>query len=290
MQAAGLASPRRWAVPAIVAVALITVSYLTLSTVQAGPAGALSNGLALTPPMGWNDYNAYGQNVTDALIRQTADKMVSSGMAAAGYNYVNIDDSWMATARDSKGNLQPDGKKLPNGIKAVADYVHSKGLKLGIYADAGTMTCAKRPGSLGHETADAKLFASWGIDYLKYDNCYARPGCAQVTCGSTKVPAQTRYTTMRNALAASGRTILFSLCSWGQDSVWNGGPAVGNMWRTTDDIKHTYASMLTAGWMSWPSRWRTVTSRWCCSTRTPVPPRSAPPSPRSVRADPPPER
>jgi alpha-galactosidase len=228
----------------LAAIALVAASTAAVGAVTAGSARALPNGLATTPPMGWNDYNAYGQNVTESLIKQTADKMVSSGMAAAGYKYVNIDDSWMQGSRDSNGNLQPDYAKFPDGIKATADYVHSKGLKLGIYEDGGIKTCAGKPGSLGHEQADAKLFASWGIDYLKYDNCYAGPGCQQTTCGSTKVPAQVRYTAMRDALASSGRSILLSLCNWGQDSVWTWGAATGNMWRTTNDIYHSFASML----------------------------------------------
>ena len=146
---------------------------------------------------------------------------------------------------DRKGNLQPDPKKFPHGIKAVADCVHAKGLKIGIYEDGGVLTCAKQPGSLGHERADANLFASWGIDYLKYDNCFAGNGCAQVTCAANKkVPAQTRYKAMRDALAATRRPIVFSICSWGQDQVWTWGKDYGNLWRTTDDIKPNWPRML----------------------------------------------
>jgi alpha-galactosidase len=168
---------------------------------SAEPAQALNNGLAQTPPMGWNDWNAYGCNVSETLVKQTADKIVSSGLAAAGYQYVNIDDCWMQSSRDANGNLQPDFSKFPDGISGTAAYVHSKGLKLGIYEDAGTATCAGYPGSLGHETQDAQSFASWGVDYLKYDNCNNN--------GSTTTQQYIcRYSAMRDALAATGRPIV----------------------------------------------------------------------------------
>jgi alpha-galactosidase len=183
--------------------------------------------------MGFNDWNAYGCNVSESLIKATADKLVSSGLAASGYQYVNIDDCWLTKSRNSAGQLVPDPTKFPDGISGTAAYVHSKGLKLGIYEDAGTATCAGYPGSLGHETTDANSFASWGVDYLKYDNC-----------NNTGVPAQTRYTAMRDALKATGRPILFSLCNWGQESVWTWGAGVGNSWRTTGDISASYSRML----------------------------------------------
>jgi alpha-galactosidase len=204
-----------------------------LVTATAGPAAAESNGLAVTPPMGWNNYNAYGNTVTAAQIEQTALAIHDNGMQAAGYDYVNTDDAWMESSRDSSGDLVPNPTKFPDGMKAVADYVHSLGLKFGIYEDAGTSTCAGYPGSLGYETQDANLFASWGIDYLKYDNC-----------NNEGIAAEARYTTMSNALKATGRSILFSLCSWGQESVWTWGGSVGNMWRTTGDIADNFASML----------------------------------------------
>ena len=200
---------------------------------SAGPAAALANGLALTPPMGWNDWNAYKCNVSESLIKQTADKIVSSGLAAAGYEYVNIDDCWMQSTRDAGGNLQPDRAKFPDGIAGTAAYVHSKGLKLGIYEDAGTHTCKGYPGSLGHEYQDAKQFASWNVDYLKYDNCY-----------NQGVSAQTRYTTMRNALQAAGRPMVYSICDIGLSSPWLWAANVGNLWRTTPDIQPNYSSML----------------------------------------------
>ncbi|WP_042405497.1 glycoside hydrolase family 27 protein [Streptacidiphilus carbonis] len=210
---------------------LSATAPLVLGTAQ--PAAALGNGLALTPQMGFNDWNAYGCNVSEALIKATAQAMHTDGMQAAGYNYVNIDDCWMTKSRDSGGRLVPDPAKFPDGIKGTADYVHSLGLKLGIYEDAGTATCAGYPGSLGHESTDAQSFASWGVDYLKYDNC-----------NNSGVAAQSRYTAMRDALAATGRPILYSLCNWGQDNVWTWAAGVGNSWRTTGDINAGYSSML----------------------------------------------
>ncbi|GAB3891215.1 ricin-type beta-trefoil lectin domain protein [Kibdelosporangium lantanae] len=214
------------------AVAGVLALGATVATTTA-PAEALGNGLALTPPMGFNDWNAYGCNVSDSLIRSTALAMHNNGMQAAGYQYVNIDDCWMTQNRDGNGNLVPDPVKFPNGISGVATYVHSLGLKLGIYEDAGTKTCAGYPGSLNHERQDANLFAAWGVDYLKYDNC-----------NNQGVNAQQRYTAMRDALAATGRQIVYSLCNWGQDSVWTWGANVGNSWRTTGDIQANYNSML----------------------------------------------
>ncbi|MBM9503001.1 glycoside hydrolase family 27 protein [Actinacidiphila acididurans] len=196
-------------------------------------AAALGNGLAPTPQMGFNDWNAYGCNVSESLIKSTALAMHNNGMQTAGYSYVNIDDCWMTHSRDAAGRLVPDPAKFPDGISGTASYVHSLGLKLGIYEDAGTATCAGYPGSLGHETTDAQTFASWGVDYLKYDNC-----------NNTGVPAQTRYTAMRDALASTGRPILFSLCNWGQENVWTWGAGVGNSWRTTGDINASFSSML----------------------------------------------
>ncbi|MFG1604950.1 glycoside hydrolase family 27 protein [Actinoplanes sp. NPDC049265] len=233
----------------------IRAALLILTLVLAGTvagerpvAGALPrayNGLAATPPMGWNDYNAYGLEVTEALIERTADAMVANGMRDAGYAYVTIDDGWMAAGRDAAGNLRPDPARFPHGIAAVAGYVHARGLKLGLYADAGLRTCGGLAGSLGHERADAALFAAWGVDYLKYDNCYAGPGCDQVDCpGGRAAPARERYAAMRDALLATGRPIVFSLCAWGTEDVARWGAGYGNLWRTTGDISPTYASML----------------------------------------------
>jgi alpha-galactosidase len=183
--------------------------------------------------MGWNNYNHFGCNVGASTIEQQADAMVNSGLAAAGYKYINIDDCWSTKSRDSNGNLVPDPSKYPNGISAVANYVHSKGLKLGLYTDAGTATCSGFPGMYGHEQQDANTYASWGVDYLKVD-----------WCSSTGINAQTEYTKIGNALRSSGRAIVFSLCDWGQSNVWTWGPSVGNLWRTTGDISDNWTSML----------------------------------------------
>jgi alpha-galactosidase len=201
---------RRWRAVVAAAVALAAAPLFAVTATQ--PANALGNSLALTPQMGFNDWNAYGCNVSESLIKSTALAMHNNGMQAAGYQYVNIDDCWLTHSRDGSGHLVPDPTKFPDGISGTAAYVHSLGLKLGIYEDAGTMTCAGFPGSLGHETTDANSFASWGVDYLKYDNCYA-DGVNQSGGGGPS--AQSRYTTMRDALAATGRPILFSLCDWG---------------------------------------------------------------------------
>jgi alpha-galactosidase len=213
--------------------ALLTVATLpALALASAEPAAALDNGLAVTPPMGWNDWNAFACNVNEDLVKQTADAMVSNSMRDAGYTYVNIDDCWMTSTRDRTGVLVADPAKFPSGMRALADYVHARGLKLGIYEDAGRTTCAGYPGSLGHEVQDAKTFASWKIDYLKYDNC---------NNDGTDVLA--RYTAMGNALAKSGRRIVFSICNWGEANPWNWAPPVGNLWRTTGDIGDNWDSM-----------------------------------------------
>jgi alpha-galactosidase len=213
--------------------AAVTAAVVSTAT----PATALDNGLALTPPMGFNDWNAFGCNVSEQLIEQTADYLVTSGLKADGYTYVNIDDCWMTHTRDAQGRLVPDPVKFPDGIAGTADYVHSKGLKLGIYEDAGTATCAGYPGSLGHEKVDAQTFADWGVDYLKYDNCNNRSD-------GSRQDYVNRYTAMRDALAATGRPIVYSLCEWGvqNPSEWAG--PVGNSWRTTGDINDSWSSML----------------------------------------------
>ncbi|KAJ4844257.1 Alpha-galactosidase 2 [Turnera subulata] len=193
----------------------------------------LDNGLGRTPPMGWNSWNHFQCNIEEKLIRQTADAMVSSGLAAVGYQYINLDDCWAELNRDSQGNLVPKTSTFPSGIKALADYVHSKGLKLGIYSDAGSQTCSKQmPGSLGHEEQDAKTFASWGIDYLKYDNC-----------NNDGTSPKERYPVMSKALLNSGRPIFFSLCEWGQEDPAKWAPSIGNSWRTTGDISDNWGSM-----------------------------------------------
>ncbi len=188
------------------------------------PAKALDNGLARTPPMGWNSWNKFGCNVSADLIKGAADAMVTSGMKDAGYQYVVIDDCWQVS-RDEQGNIVPDHDRFPKGIKDVADYVHGKGLKFGIYSDAGTETCAHRPGSRGYEFQDARQYAAWGVDYLKYD-----------WCSHGTQDSESSYSTMRDALQKSGRPIVFSLCEWGSTKPWLWAKDVGNLWRSTGDI------------------------------------------------------
>jgi alpha-galactosidase len=191
------------------------------------------NTLVLTPPMGWNSWNKFKGNINEDIIKEIADAMVSSGMKDAGYIYLNLDDNWMENpARGSNGNLIPDQKRFPNGIKALADYVHDKGLKLGIYGDRGLRTCMNisESGSYENEQRDANTFASWGIDYLKYDNCHL----------PSNENMQTDYTRMSNALKKCGRSIVFSICSW-EFQPWM--PDVGNLWRTTKDIKANWRSI-----------------------------------------------
>jgi alpha-galactosidase len=184
--------------------------------------------LALTPPMGWNSWNKFACDVNEQLIRETADAMVATGMKDAGYQYINIDDCWHGQ-RDAQGFIQPDPTRFPSGIKALADYVHAKGLKLGIYSDAGAKTCGGRPGSRGHEYQDALTYAQWGIDYLKYD-----------WCDHEGLKAEGAYTTMRDALFAAGRPIVFSLCEWGDNQPWNWATNIGHLWRTTSDIYNCF--------------------------------------------------
>jgi alpha-galactosidase len=181
-------------------------------------------GLALTPPMGWNSWNKFGCEVDEKMIRQIADAMVTSDMQTAGYQYIVIDDCWHGE-RDKLGFIQADPERFPSGIKALADYIHSKGLKFGIYSDAGWKTCAGRPGSRGHEYQDAMKYAEWGVDYLKYD-----------WCNTEGLNAQGAYLTMRDALYAAGRPIVFSLCEWGNNKPWEWAKDIGHLWRTTGDI------------------------------------------------------
>ncbi len=188
---------------------------------------ALDNGLARTPPMGWNSWNKFAcKGINEKVVRETADAMASNGMKDAGYQFVVIDDCWQ-TGRDAAGNIVADPERFPSGIKALADYIHGKGLKFGIYTDAGTMTCAKRMGSIGHEYQDAKQYANWGVDYLKEDWCNTLPG----------QNSESSYTLMRNALAESGRPIVFSICEWGSTKPWLWAGPIGNLWRSTGDIQ-----------------------------------------------------
>ena len=206
------------------------------------------NGMARTPPMGWNSWNKFRNQVSDKMIREIADAMVSSGMRDAGYIYVNIDDTWEAAQRDAKGNITTNNK-FPD-MKALADYVHSKGLKLGIYSSPGPRTCAGYLGSYQHEEQDAKTYAAWGIDYLKYDWCSA----SQVY-DNTQATMVAAYFKMGNALLHSGRTIVYSLCQYGNLDVGEWGAKVGgNLWRTTGDISDRWPSMENIGFKLQPGR------------------------------------
>ena len=242
--------------------------------------------VAQTPPMGWNSWNFFFGKVTDKDIRDSADQIVASGMKDAGYVYVNIDDTWEGE-RDANGVLHTNAK-FPD-MKALADYVHSKGLKIGIYSGPGPKTCAGYAGSLGHEEQDAQLYASWGIDYLKYDLCSFIPAVMMKQAPNDKAEQMrimiAAYDKMNKALKATGRPIVFSLCQYGWDAVWEWAPSVGgNLWRTTGDIhaalgphlRHSSASR--RAWKSTPapatgtiptcSKWATASSRWRKTART----------------------
>lgn len=196
--------------------------------------------LAMTPPMGWNSWNKFACDVSEQLIMETADAMAASGMKAAGYEYVVIDDCWQV-GRDSMGFIVADPVRFPSGIKALADYVHSKGLKFGIYSCAGTETCGGRPGSRGHEFQDAYMYAQWGVDYLKFDWCK--------TEGQN---AEESYRLMSQKLKEAGRPIVFSLCEWGDNKPWNWGKEIGHLWRTTGDIYDCFDCEKNHGtWSSW---------------------------------------
>jgi alpha-galactosidase len=188
--------------------------------------------LAKTPPMGWNSWNKYHCDVSEALIMQMADAMVSSGMKDAGFEYIVIDDCWQI-ARDENGEIVADKDRFPHGMKYVADYVHSKGLKFGIYSCAGKLTCEKRPGGLGHEYQDARTYARYEVDYLKYD-----------WCNSSTQDAKSSYANMRDALYAAGRPIVFSICEWGSNKPWEWAGDVGHLWRTTGDIGDSWNSLI----------------------------------------------
>ena len=204
--------------------------------------------VAATPAMGWNSWNHFAKRVTDKDVRAAADAIVASGMKDAGYIYVNIDDAWQG-GRDAQGNIQPNSK-FPD-MKALVDYVHSKGLKIGIYSGPGPKTCGGYTGSYQHEEQDAKQYAAWGFDYLKYDLCSYHEIMQKAAPGDQAKQYQmmrAAYEKMHKALLATGRPIYFSLCQYGWDSVWKWGPTVGgNSWRTTDDIQDNYMSMSNIG-------------------------------------------
>ncbi|CAG8460822.1 3105_t:CDS:10 [Dentiscutata heterogama] len=190
-----------------------------------------------SPPMGWNPYNAFTFAFNETIIKNQADIIVTGGYLKVGYRYINLDDSWQAPNRTADGTLSYNTDKFPSGIKALSEYIHGKGLLFGIYSDAGTETCGGLPGSLDHEEIDAKTFVEWGVDYLKYDNCYNK-----------NRPEQERYQKMGKALkdATKGtdKTIFYSICEWGQSNPWLWGPDVGNSWRTSVDINGFWTSIL----------------------------------------------
>lgn len=186
-------------------------------------------GLAQTPPMGWNSWNTFASNINEDLAKGIADTMEKNGMKDAGYEYIVLDDCWMTHERDENGDLVADPDKFPSGMKALAKYVHDKGFKFGLYNCAGAQTCAGYPGTMGHEYQDARLYASFDIDYLKYD-----------WCNTGTRNAQEAYSTMRDALYAAGRPVVFSMCEWGNSKPWNWAKDTGHLWRTTGDIYACY--------------------------------------------------
>lgn len=181
--------------------------------------------LALTPPMGWNSWNTFQTNINEDLVKGVVDAFIRDGLKDAGYNYIVLDDGWMAMERNAQGNLVPDPKKFPSGLKSLSDYIHSKGLKFGIYNCAGNKTCGGYPGGRGHEYQDALMYASWAVDYLKYD-----------WCNTDKINPIGAYTTMSEAIIATKRPMIFSLCEWGDNEPWKWAGNIGQLWRTTGDI------------------------------------------------------
>lgn len=212
-------------------VAVLSALVLALAGAHT-PRAPLAKGLALTPPMGWNSWNHFGCNVSESLIKETADSIVASGMRDAGYRYVVIDDCWQVS-RNATGTIVADPTRFPHGIRALADYIHGKGLKFGIYTDAGTKTCQGRPGTYEHEEQDARTYAAWQVDYVKED-----------WCNATGLNAPVQYAKFRDALAHSGRPIVLSICDWGSNQPWDWAPKTGNLWRTTEDIEDKWSSML----------------------------------------------
>jgi alpha-galactosidase len=241
---------------------------IAAAVVMAGLSAVLSaqTVAAPLPPMGWNSWNHFAGHVTDADVRSAADALVSTGMRDAGYVYVNVDDTWQGK-RDAAGVLHPN-ERFPD-MKALADYVHSKGLKFGIYSSPGAKTCGGYAGSLGHETQDAKMYAAWGVDFLKYDLCSFQENMRELKAAHPDDPMAeyklmiAAFKKMGDALKATGRPIVYSLCEYGVDEPWKFGPGVGaTAWRTTDDINDTYARMLNIayaqvglGKYTQPGRW-----------------------------------
>jgi len=207
-------------------------------------------GLAETPPMGWNSWNTFATNINEQLVKDITDKFIELGLKDAGYEYIVLDDGWMARERDANGNLIADPKKFPSGMKALADYIHNKGLKFGLYNCAGSKTCAGYPGSRGYEYQDARSYALWDVDYLKYD-----------WCNTEKLNAEGAYMTMRDALKQAGRPIVFSICEWGDNEPWQWATNVGHSWRVTGDIINCWDCEIGHGsWSSW-GVWKIINMR-----------------------------
>lgn len=216
--------------------------FLLLACLSITAAAQKFEGLAKTPPMGWNTWNTFAGDISEDLIKETAEAMIENGMLNAGYRYIVLDDCWSAKERDAEGNLQADPAKFPSGMKALGDFLHEKGFKFGIYGCAGRKTCAGYPGGRGYEFADARMYASWGVDYLKYDWCQTGTANAQET-----------YKTMRDALFAAGRPIVFSMCEWGQNSPWEWAAPIAHLWRTTGDIADCWDCK-----REWSMGWKTI--------------------------------
>jgi alpha-galactosidase len=214
------------------------LAFILLATA----ATIFADNLAPTPPMGWNSWNTFQTRIDEKLIESTADSMIANGMRDAGYVYVNLDDSWSEKERDASGNLVPDHLRFPKGMNALADYLHQRGFKFGIYNCAGTQTCAGYPGGKNHEFQDAKTYASWGVDYLKYDWCH-----------SEGMNAPEAYKKMHDALAATGRPIVFSICEWGNSKPWTWAKGIGQLWRTTGDIAPCWDCK-----KQWQTGWKTL--------------------------------
>ncbi len=209
-----------------------TIAFCLATVLVLGLSVCLDNGLGRTPPMGFNTWNHFDCDINETVMRQAADSIVRLGLREAGYIYVNIDDCWMTAERSPAGELVPDPTRFPHGIRVLADYVHQLGLKLGIYSSAGKLTCQRLPASLDYEDIDARAWARWGIDYVKYDNCF-----------HDERAAKERYRRMRDALNKTGRPMFFSICNWGEERLYEIGSELGNSWRTTYDIENTFDSM-----------------------------------------------
>ncbi|MCB0636097.1 MAG: glycoside hydrolase family 27 protein [Lewinella sp.] len=224
--------------------------FLGLLLLSLPLAGQKFPGLAQTPPMGWNSWNTFATDINEQLVRDIADAFVELGLRDAGYEYIVLDDGWMARERDAHGQLIADPDKFPAGMQALADYIHARGLKFGLYNCAGDKTCAGYPGSRGHEYEDARLYASWGVDYLKYD-----------WCNTGQLKASEAYRTMRDALYAAGRPVVFSICEWGDNQPWEWAPEMGHLWRVTGDITPCWDCELGHGNWSSLGVWRIINLR-----------------------------